>query len=459
MKARLQAAVSIAGRRPGATITLVGAAMLATYVTAIVIFPKPDGRVVFGDASHHFVQLRSLVFDRDVDLLNEHVRLYGLEGTKADTDRILRDLGTPTGRVRNYMPIGPALLWAPLYVVVVGIQWFLAAVGLGESPDGFGRAAQIAPGATGVVAATLSAWLSWRTAARFTSRTSAILAVLGVWLGSHALYYSLVSPSYSHAASMLTSSLFCHHWLAMGPASPSIVRAARLGALAGAAALMRWQDAIWVVVPLLEVAGWQTPWTKRATGLALVAGAALAVFSPQMFVWNVLYGQPLAVPQGASFMRWGSPELVAVLASDRHGLFIWAPLLILALPGLVRFARVRPGISLPLAIVLLGSWYINAAVADWWAGEAFGARRFLSLFPLFALGLATWFHRAEANATAFAWRTVAVICLTVANVLLLLQYQLAMKGLETIAPYPDGWFDMWVVRFVVPVRLVTWWAS
>lgn len=46
-----------------------------------------------------------------------------------------------------------------------------------------------------------------------------------------------------------------------------------------------------------------------------------------------------------------------------------------------------------------------------------------------------------------------------ANGLLLLQYQLFMKSLEVIAPYPHGWFDMWIARFLVPVRLLAWCAS
>jgi hypothetical protein len=40
-------------------------------------------------------------------------------------------------------------------------------------------------------------------------------------------------------------------------------------------------------------------------------------------------------------------------------------------------------------ILLLGLTYVNASVADWWAGGSFGARRFDSAIPIFALGLAT----------------------------------------------------------------------
>jgi hypothetical protein len=438
-------------------ILSIGAALLAAYLSATSIFAKPSGRVVFGDATHHFVQLRSMVFDHDLQFRNEYTRIYDLRGGEPGTEWISTDL-TRTGHVRNYMPVGPALLWAPLYIVVAGAQEALALVGLAAPPDGFDRALQIVPGVTGSLAATIGAWLCWRLARRWTDAVTAAVATVAVWLGSHAIYYALVSPSYSHAASMLTSAIFFSRWLD-GRDRPSVGRFAEWGGLAGLSALMRWQDAIFLLVPLVAAITWRVPWRTRLIGCTVALGAWLVVFSPQMLVWHVLYGQPFAVPQGPSFMRWTSPHPIDVLFSSSHGLFSWAPMLVPAVVGLAVFALRQRELRLMLAVLLAGSWYINAAVADWWAGEAFGARRFLSLFPLFVLGLATWLH-----APGWPFRTrrsrITVVCiLFLMNGLLLLQYQLYMKGLREIAPYPQGGFDMWLARFAVPWRLLTWWRS
>jgi hypothetical protein len=442
-------------RNAGRIVITLGIAMVVAYVTAMSGFPRGDGRVVAGDATHHFVQLRSLVFDGDLHFQNDYVRIYGLKGGEPDTEWIFSEL-TGTGYVRNYMPIGPALLWAPLYLLTAGVQWLFALIGVASRPDGFDWPLQLSVGVTGIVAATAGVWLSWRTAALYTSATAAGSAVICVWIGTHALYYSLVSPAYSHAASILTSAVFFSNWLRTR-ADPTIGRAAVWGALAGAAALMRWQDGLFLLIPLIDIARWDRPWSARFLAWAAAGLAAAVVFLPQMAVWQVLYGRPLALPQGPSFMQWTSPELVRVLFSDRHGLFTWAPLLLLATAGLITFLR-RRHLGLPVAIVLLTSWYINAAVADWWAGEAFGARRFLSLFPLFVLGLSAWLAPDARTAPRLPRLGVAWV-LVGANLLLLLQYQLAMKGLESIAPYPNGWFDMWIARFLVPGRLLAWWAS
>jgi hypothetical protein len=440
----------------GRLIVTTGLVLLAAYLAAAMILRKPDGRIVIGDATHHFVQLRSLVFDRDLDFRNEYVRLYGLRGEEPGTEWIFTEL-TATGHVRNYMPIGPALLWAPLYLAIAGGQWLLSLAGLAPAPDGFGRSLQLVPGVMGITAATGAAWLSWRMARTRTAASAATIGVFGVWLGSHALYYTLVSPSYSHAPSMLTSAIFFAAWLRWRERL-DLRRLPGLGALAGLCALMRWQDAIFIAVPCLETMRWRAPIGRRLAGAVLVAAGFFAAFSPQMAVWTVLYGRPLAMPQGPSFMQWTAPHLIDVLFSDNHGLFTWAPMLVPALLGVLAIVRRERALALPVAIVVIASWYANGAVADWWAGEAFGARRFLSLFPLFALGLSAWLDPGGKGRLPPV-RLVVVAILLMANGLLLLQYELFMKGLRTIAPYPHGWLDMWLTRFVVPFRLLGRWLS
>jgi len=430
----------------------IGACLLVTYLAAMLVFPRAYGRMIFGDAAHHFVQLRSLAYDYDLDFWNDQILLYHAGDPQNPPQQLL----TPTGHVRNYTPIGPAIVWAPLYFVVSGLLTLAAAVGFGAPPNGFDPLLQAVPGITGVMAATAGTWLSWRFATRLTDRPSATAGALGVWLGGQALYYSLVSPSYSHAISMLASALFFTHWLHARDRW-TWRAAAAAGALAGLAALIRWQDAIFLVVPVVECLRAPTTWRDRATGLVAVGAAALLVFSPQIAAWQVLYGRPFTLPQGPGFMQWLAPSPIAVLLSDKHGLFSWSPVLVLAIAGLVTIARRNRSLFLPLGLVVIASWYVNACAADWWAGEAFGARRFLSLFPLFVAGLAQWLQPSVTRGQR--GRAVIVAVLVCANGLLLIQYQAFMKGLRDVAPYPEGWMGLWVMRFVVPFRLIGKWIG
>ena len=319
----------------------------------------------------------------------------------------------------------------------------------GPPPTGFEHVLQLVPGVTGVLAATAAAWFAWRLAARMVGERAATRGIAGIWLGSSAFYYTLIAPSYSHAASMFACAMFFWHWL-HSDAEWTPARAAVSGALAGFASLMRWQDALLLAVPIYEMARARTTWSSRAGGAAAAVVGWAVAFSPQMSVWNALYGRPLAMPQGSSFMRWTDPHPFLVLFSDNHGLLSWTPMVALSLIGLFSVARAHRRFALPLLFVVLSAWYVNASVADWWAGEAFGARRFLSLFPLFVLGLATWL-KPDASERRRIGVALIVMALTW---LLLLQYQVFMKGHPELAPYPKGAYNFFLARFVVPFRLL-----
>jgi hypothetical protein len=153
-------------------------------------------------------------------------------------------------------------------------------------------------------------------------------------------------------------------------------------------------------------------------------------------------------------MKWGSPALWQVLVSDNHGLFSWTPILLLSVAGLWLLVRADRRVGVPAAAFLMASWYVNASVVDWWGGEAFGGRRFVACFPIFVLGAAALFERWRDRPRLIAGITIAFVAL---NGLLLLQYQTFMHGLRTLAPYPNGFYGLYLARFVVPVELARRW--
>ena len=443
-------------QRPGAFIAAAGLSFALAYGASLVLLPKRDGRIVIGDAVHYYVHLRSVVFDGDVSFQNEYLRLYNLTpSATGDFDWIFEPL--PTGHVRNLMPVGPAIVWAPLYLATTAAVWLMGLFGVSYPLDGYGRVFQATAGFSGIAAAACGAWLSYLAARQLFSPRVAIWGTLGFWLGSSGLYYSVISPTYSHAPSMLATSLLVWWWLRTRDRA-DVLRYAQLGVLVGFSSLIRWQDATLLLVPALDAAtlalAMPGPAAARArvmtARVAAAVGAALLAFTPQMAVWRQIYGSALVLPQGEGFMRWTDPALVQVLLSDWHGLFTWTPVAILAVAGLWPLGRFDPRVGVAAAGAIVAAWYVNASVADWWAGEAFGSRRFLSCFPFFVLGLSAWLRRFEPRLTALAGIVGAIVLL---NGLLLFQYQVFLKGWRDIAPYPRGLYGLWAARFVVPFRV------
>jgi hypothetical protein len=445
-------------RHPGRVIAAIGLLFALAYASSLILLAKPDGRIVIGDAVHYYVYLRSAVFDGDLQFRNEYVRLYGLRGGEPETEWIYQP--TATGHTRNVMSIGPAIVWAPLYLIVTALMWTAHAIGGGAAPDGYARAFQASAGLSGVLAATLGAYAAFIAAARLFGARAAIWSTLAMWLGGSAIYYSLVSPTYSHAASMLTVGLFVAVWIRTLDRQ-TVARYAIVGALGGLATLVRWQDAVLLIIPAIDAvwSGVARPPVRPGRVLLhlVICGlSAIVVFSPQMLVWWTLYGNPFLVPQGEDFMHWGSPALGSVLFSSWHGLLTWTPIVAASLVGLVLLARRAPLVGVALIVAFLVAFYTNAAVADWWAGEAFGSRRFVSCFPILVIGLAALISSLDARLGLRALVTIIAVVI-IYNGLLLLQYQTFMHGLRTIAPYPGGYVDLYLMRFIVPFRLVAWW--
>jgi hypothetical protein len=454
--ARSAAWVKWPARAPATAILLIGGAFLLLYTASLIWLPKPDGRIVVGDAVQYYVQLRSAVFDRDLAFHNENLAFYGRDPSNGQGWQVYGQ--TQTGHAPNFMSVGPAVVWAPLYLITTALIALANAAGAGYPLDGYGRLFQASAGISGVIAATLGAWLAFLWARRVFGTSAAIWATLAVWLGSSTIYYSLISPTYAHAASMFTSALFFYAWGTTLDQQTNR-RYLLVGLLCGLNALVRWQDMIFLAAPALD-AVWSLARNRPLTGRKLMVtagrigvclGATLAAFLPQMLVWSVIYGTPVLVPQGQGFMHWTSPSLWAVLFSDHHGLISWTPIIALALAGCAWLPRTNRLLGTVALVIVVCEWYAISAVADWWGGEAYGARRFISCFPLFVLGLAALgAHLARYT----RWLAATVTALVGLNFLLLVQYQAYLKGLRDIVPYPEGFYGLWVARFVVPFHLV-----
>ncbi len=450
-------------RRHGLVFAVVGTLCAAAYLVALTAFPRPHGRLLDGDAIQYYAYLRSLVFDRDLDFRNEYAALYKPGPGAHDAGNVWLTARTPTGRAPNMMAIGPALLWAPFFLAACAGVAFARLGGANVPLDGFAAPFQLTAGVAGVFYATAGAYVAFRLAAAVYPSQPAFWGTLVAWLATPAIYYSLVAPAYSHAVSWFAVAAFSWIWfLTRGDDRPR--RALWLGALGGLAALVRWQDLVVLTLPAVELARRavrrQTPLGALAGHAVLMVAAAGAVASLQLLAWQRIYGTAVVLPQGSGFIRWTEPALWQVLFSTRHGLLLWTPAVTLALVGLARLPRRDPELGWSALLVLALSIYISAAVQDWWAGEAFGARRFVGDTGFFALGFAAFFAGARplTEARARTVRTLAAV-LVVYNVLFLLQYQLFMRGFTELAPYPTTVKQILVDRLTLPWRLLRWWQA
>jgi hypothetical protein len=127
----------------------------------------------------------------------------------------------------------------------------------------------------------------------------------------------------------------------------------------------------------------------------LFAATVLVVMLPTFVSRWVVYGGPFET--GYLSIRnflWGSPALFDVLFSSDHGLLAWTPILLLSFVGLVLFAVRRRQPGLAFLVAALAYYLFFAVYPDWDGISSYGSRFFVSLTPLFVLGLAVTLERA-----------------------------------------------------------------
>jgi hypothetical protein len=358
-----------------------GACGLAAVLLYAVGVQMADTHGVTTDGAIYFSQLRSAVFDRDLDVAAEFAAL-----------------GQPP-RPSHFVPIGPALFWLPLYLVVAVIDGAGRMLGLAPTPDDpvrigltlpYVRAALLTSFALGALGlAAVHALVR-----RDHGRLAAFLATLLVFAATPLVWYMVYEPAMTHAASFGTVAvlvLAAVRW--RGPDGYAPRDARRLGALAAIAFLMRPQEALFAAVPAtLAAATWPT-WPARTRGLARLAAAAAVGAAP----WLALQALHSVVLMRANdFQLFGQQgyldpwrsRWLDTLFSSWHGLLSWTPVVYVAVLGTIALAvRRRPWGVLALALLAAMAW-VNGATADWAGGWSFGGRRFTSTLVVLAPGLA-----------------------------------------------------------------------
>lgn len=350
------------------------AALLLTSVFVVTAWSQPRWCC---DATPYYMYLRSAAFDHDFDFANEWAA-FGVHSPPL----------TSTGRAINAHSIGPALLWAPfvllahLYVVTVNF------LGLGSfAPSGYSAPYLLATAAgtgTAVVAGIMGLWRAL--AARFSPGVAGVAVGVGL-LTSTLPYYTFVVPSVAHGAVFAASALFLAVWLEV-ERHPSLRGWLTLAALLGAVSLFRWQA---VVLGLMFVPLFVDAWRRRLGRWWWVPCAVLTstvMLFPQMAAWWVLFGSPFAAPTHVHGMDWTSPHFIDVLFSADRGLFTWTPAMAVASLGWVLLGRSWPWFAGSAAAVLFATTWVNGGVAIWSGADAFGARRFDVVIPLWVIGFA-----------------------------------------------------------------------
>jgi hypothetical protein len=357
--------------------TRVSAVLLTLFVVGTAAQLHLGARLQ-SDGFYYYAFTRSMWFDRDVNLTND----YALLGIDDPQHQFLLK-PTVTGYAQSAWAIGPAVAWMPFFGVGHLAAHVLASQGDDIKTDGTSFPYRQAVCLAGLFYGLLGLWWSYRLARIVADASMATLAVCAIGGGSFVLWYLVREPTMSHSVSMASVAAFTLMWI-RHRSSTRWQTWATLGLVGGLMVIMRWQNAIVLLLPAAGLLA--APRLAAAFAVGVFAGTV-----PQMWTWHALYGAWITQPPVSPRLLWWNAQWVDVLWSSRSGLFATSPAAYVGAIGLVlvwRRHRWLAGVGL-LTLVLM-TW-TNGAVEDWWAGASYGGRRFDSLIPFLVCGCAALF--------------------------------------------------------------------
>jgi len=372
-----------------------GEAVLAAALLITLPLVNPYLR---GEGNGTYAYVRSLVLDRDLRFDNEYRR-----GDPAFVSQSFRradaqpwpPMEMPGGYLRNQWSVGPSLLWLPSFLQAHVAVRFLRELGWEVPADGYSLPYRLACALATAGYAFLGLLLAYRSAARFTGPTPALLAAAALWLASSLPVYVYFLPFYSHALASFSVSVFLWYWLTRRPFGRP--RQWLIWGLLG--------GLVWQMEPLaglaLVAAAVQWLASLRAAGAArgvasaaaFGAGALLAA-APQLAIKWIIHGSALRTGTLNRYF-WDAPRLMDVGFATEHGLFLWTPVLLLSVLGLALLCRREPVAGAGLLAAFGCTYYVVACYEAWHGISSFGNRFFVALTPAFVVGAAVTLQAAH----------------------------------------------------------------
>lgn len=371
------------------------------------------GSGVWGDGRYYYSYLRSAVLDRNLDFTNEfeffHIPIQY----------------SHTGMIINKFNIGPFLFWLPFFLIAHLLTSILMFLGGSIKVDGYSFIYQISVGIASVTFAIWGLYLCFVGLKKIVKPQIALISSLTIFFASNLFFYGSIDPINSHSLSFFSSSLLFYliikYW---HQKLISISDVIFLGITTGLIALIRNQDLIWSLMVFgIIIFRYRDSNIKKIVSLLVYLVSVFVLLIPQFWLWWLMLGK-INSPYlllGEKFY-WLQPQIFNVLFSSYHGLFYYSPILIFSIWGLVlvkKDFRILDILSILIFILqtwIVGSWH------SWWAGESYGNRMFISVYPLLIWGLCMWLTKFRIDIKKY----VLFIFLIILNFGMIIRYLLSI---------------------------------
>ncbi len=275
-----------------------------------------------------------------------------------------------------------------------------------------------------------------------------VLSILGAYFGTNWFYYTTWEASLSHVYSAGVIAAFFYYAIIFSK-DITLKWGLIIGVLLGLIVLLRPLNILVVLfLPLFHYKLFSfIRWVKSLIAKPVILGLSfisfLVVLSIQFIIYKIQIDQWYIyayLNEGFNFLK---PHFFNFLFSIRKGFFVYTPLFLLSILGLVSWAKFNSFqvlwwiLSVIILVYILSSWHI------WWYGGTFGTRVLIEYYIIWIIPLAILFQKAGRYSKFFL---VMITCFFVFNGVLQ-QYQYR-KG---IIHYENMNWQMYKEAFLHPI--------
>ena len=320
-----------------------------------------------------------------------------------------------TGHWMIRYTMGVALMEAPFFFIAHGLSPFL-----GYGQDGLSAPYQFCIAYGMLIYAFAGLYflrkiLLWY----FNERITAITFLI-FFLGTNYLQLTVEGAALTHGlvftivAAMIWFTIKWHE-------NPKFKYALLIGLLAGLATLIRPSEIVVILIPLAWGVANKKTWVNKITLLRknlfhipVAVSTGLIVVIPQLIYWHNKTGHWFfnSYNNPGEGLDLYKPHLYNILFSFRKGWFIYTPVMLFALAGLITLYRQRKDLFFPITTYLAVSvWVVSSWTVWWYAGGSYSPRALLPVYAALSipLGFTVMNLFYLSNKSTLIWKVVLLL--------------------------------------------------
>ena len=286
--------------------------------------------------------------------------------------------------------MGMSVLYAPFFFAA-----HILASPLGYAADGYSDIYQFFIEFSGLFYLLMGLWYLRKLILQFYDEKITAITLGLVFFGTNVLCYGALDAAMTHAYTFSFFSVFLYYVFDFYK-KVSLKNTVVLAICFGLIVLVRPLNVL-LILPFLffNVNSWNdfkmrfTFFIQHYTFILVFLLVVFFIVSPQLLYYKQVTGNYFVFSYGKERFFFNQFHLLDILISFRKGWFIYTPIMLLGLYGILKM-KMSQSFKTPILILLPIYLYIVSSWWCWWYGGSFSQRSLIDIYPLLSLPLAAF---------------------------------------------------------------------